>query len=427
MKLQSIFQMVLSVSILNQLAESKKYQPRIYTSITKNEAFLIFLLVLSPMLEIFASIDPRLINGTLFGTSLANAISTLMCITLGFLCFASNLSSGKSIRIPSSFVLITLFLSFSAISGAVLNQSFIGSLSALAIILFATTINFETLNLVRVVWFSKVSLFFVFLIVLSINPSILVDCRLDKCLVFSQSIDNRYGGNSLGLTIALISILSLFFISGFLRLILTIIIDITILLIPGSRTALAGYLFIATCFIFMYLAKSAKMRKYFGYILIVFAFIVSMFPIYGSYQETSFTRRGVLWKVALRLISEHGIIGYGPSFWSYQKGSGGFDANYGTHNIWLDYLVGFGVLGALLLFMTILLILRNSNREAGILLASALLVLGTTESILLLWRPTIGIGFFTVFYVQSLRAELRFRVGPHALADHLSRRLNDSK
>lgn len=413
LKVVSIFQLVIALSILNQFAKSKKSKSHIFSLTSKNELFLILLLVSTPILEIFASINPNIISNSLFGTSLANAFSTLLCMAIGFFCFAMNLVSRNATRIPTSFVLMTLFLLFAAISGVVLNQSFIGSLSALAIMFFATSLNLESFSLMRVVLISKLSLFTSFLVVLSINPNILVDCRLDKCLVFSQSIDNRYGGNSLGLTIALISILSLFFIQSIWRLLLTIVIDTIVLFIPGSRTAIVGYLFVSTCFIILYTTRSPKMRRYFAYTLMLIAFIISLFPIFGSYGESSFTRRGILWKVALRLVSEQSVIGYGPSFWSYQKGSGGFDANYGTHNIWLDYLVGFGIVGTFLLFLTVLLILRNSNREVGILLTSTLLVMGTTESILLLWRPTIAIGFFTVFYVQSLRPELRFRIGCH--------------
>jgi hypothetical protein len=118
----------------------------------------------------------------------------------------------------------------------------------------------------------------------------------------------------------------------------------------------------------------------------LFTIAFTTFPLWGKFTEKAFTERGYLWIFARSEFHDVGLIGFGPSYWTHLGTSMGFPSNYGTHNMWMDVIIGFGYFG-LIIFIWILSSLKKNLKEVSVFLIFVSLIFsGMNESTFILWK-----------------------------------------
>ena len=211
------------------------------------------------------------------------------------------------------------------------------------------------------------------------------DCRLDKCFISPLIFSVQNAGNGLGISTLLIAMV-LMPLSKRAEFLYLFAIFAYVLILSGSRSSLLVFL-IMTIVIGFSNALQSKKQKILGKILLVTFIFISTIPTFYNFPGSAFTYRGILWIGAKGIIKHAEITGNGPSFWVRLGNDFGFYANYGTHNIWLDYSVAFGIWTCIVLMVWILRAYINIEAEFAPLryLLLAMVLLGTVESDLYMW------------------------------------------
>ena len=354
---------------------------KIIFSQNKQTIFFISIFLSVPTFFSVISIALPKLNQQVIGTNLGSVVSLFVVVSSFILLYIFNTRKVFEINLQLFFPILTL-TTFAVISGIILGQSWLAPLGILIIQLLALTNQLTKSE----IWISGLySLLSISteLLVLSIFFPIFENCRSDKCFVFPQVFSTSIGGNGLGLDLFSLIILVIFLseMSLFDKWIF-IISSGLLLLNASSRTGLFSFLFVVHLFAFKNLYIKFRLLPLLFWMIVAY----TLFPIWGTYSEKSFTERGYLWIYAKSLAGEAGITGLGTSYWTRLGTSHGFPSNYGTHNIWLDTLIAFGVIG-LILFVWILVNfgLKCPDHQLKLLFLSALFT-GMNESTLIIWK-----------------------------------------
>lgn len=243
------------------------------------------------------------------------------------------------------------------------------------------------------------------LIAIVLVPSVVTDCRIDKCGAAGRVLTSPFAGNGnvLGLTIALLLPFALSNTRVLQALGLTAAVIFTAEL-AGSRTAYIGIGFVVVMS-FLLRVVQGRARTYVLVVGLVGALGVSLFPAVMISDDSSYSYRGALWNDAKEFISGHLMFGRGPTFWEIYGQSSVYDANYSPHNGWLDTVLSVGLVGTLVIVAAVALkvfVSAPPEREAVIIYFSGILGISTLESI-----------FVPAFFgIVPCIAVLPFFVGP---------------
>ena len=315
--------------------------------------------------------------------------------------------NGPDIKILSQYLrILPAFLALIALLEAfALNQGWIQPLFCFSLFVLCSNLRVSNAEAIKSVKFSLLLLTLGQLIPV-LNGTGLESCRLDKCFLSSKTFTTLNAGNRLGLELLFLSSFLLPLIRGRTRIVFGIFV-LYLSVLAGSRTGFVVLLLILF-FLFIENALNEKMRNLFLRLCLFTLLAISVIPASFTFKGSAFTYRGVLWEFARRLISSSPWTGYGPSYWVRLGLQYGFDANYGTHNIWLDCSVALGVWANMFLLLWILLTFAAFTRRfpAGRYLVLALVAAGTVESVLSFW--------FTAFAIPIIVSAIIFANNQHS-------------
>ena len=325
----------------------------------------------------FIPILNKKVVGTNFG-----AILSLIVVALSFTLLAIAKVRENSPKHIGTFALFVALSLYSTAYGISERQSWLVSLGMMIIQCMACLISLRCNEVWRACT-NAVVIISVSLFILSFYIPIFENCRQDKCLIFPQVFSVSVGGNGLGMDLFPI-LAAVLFLSR--RTLLSNVLCITsstlLILSSSSRTGIFAYGFS----IFLFAFRHIIFRYRFEHVLFYSTVAYTTYPLWGNFSEKAFTERGYLWKFARESISDAGLIGYGPSYWTRLGSSLGFPTNYGTHNMWLDVIISLGYLG-LLAFLGIWLRLKKLAEGSNLILViTSLMFTGMTESTFILWK-----------------------------------------
>ena len=362
--------------------------------------FISALTSLSPVFYFLSVIFPGKLESSLAGTNLGVVIQAVIMGISSLLVVLKELGFGKIQSVGLPIVFLGIYVIWAAITGVLLDQSWFGAISLMPILLAIAIGKFSTKEIEIGLWLSLATItlgaFFI-----SLSRDGLTDCRFDKCLVFSKTFDFGGSQNGFSISVALLGMALMHIQKSFRLRLVVFCIFLYLALLGGSRSAVYTLLIIGTILIFSNFLRSRVQIWILMKITFVISIGISLLPVFVTFSDDAFTSRGVLWRNAKEQIKERLLSGNGQSFWTHQFSSGGFVANYGTHNIWLDNLVAFGIVGLVLFLLTIISLSRNRERLELNALLSAVFILGSTESTFQFWKLSGGIPFFLIIILFS--------------------------
>ncbi len=237
------------------------------------------------------------------------------------------------------------------------------------------------------------------------NSSLMIGaCRLDKCSVWGEALGPYGTGNALGLVLAATAAISLLVASSTFRFILIGVSSYVLVDLTSSRSAM--YSWAAAVVIALAYQWSKRKGRAFVITVVTIAATVatSVFTFFG-WTGLDFSERGALWLYAQDLIQAQPWFGYGSSFWVRGGGTDGIQLNYSTHNLVLELLVSFGVIG----FAAFAIALISACRSRGHLetslfttaLVGILFVMSITEVFSAPGRPYIMASFVVLVFVAG--------------------------
>jgi O-antigen ligase len=228
------------------------------------------------------------------------------------------------------------------------------------------------------------------------------NCRFDKCGFRAETLALGGTQNSFSIVIAGLSIVALLFTKRLNFFIIFSSFSLYLTSLGGSRTALIAQA-LCTTFLMFFKKEHLSLLKKISFIAIfLIVLLISALPVFLTFDRSFITGRGRLWEYAKESLGSNLILGNGPSFWTSLFSEAGFYANYGTHNIWLDSLVSFGLVGTFLFLLLILDIFKTSIFSPYGVLVLYVLLIGTTESSFQVWKFTHGTVLLFLF-LFSLR------------------------
>jgi hypothetical protein len=381
----------------------KSYDKSFFISI--RSVIMVFVLTsTSPLFYFLAVIFPGKLEASLAGTNLGVVIQALILTFASILVVINGLRTGNLQVVELSIIFLGTYVAWAAINGALLNQSWIGALSLVPLVLATAFGNFSMHDIELGLAWSLAIISSGALVIATFFDG-LTQCRADKCLVFEYTFNFGGSQNGFSISVALLGIALVFVQRSFRRRLYVLCLVIPLAILGGSRTAVYTLVGIGLVQLFSTISQNYGLIRILHKITFIGSLGLSLLPLFMNFSDDAFTSRGVLWRSAKQLINDSPIIGNGQSYWTHQFSSQGFVANYGTHNIWLDNLVAFGFVGLSLFIFTLLSIRRRRvNSERYVLLATVF-ILGTTESSFQLWKLSGGMPFFLLILLFSKEAK----------------------
>lgn len=397
---------MLSIFLLLMLITFKSIKERKHSSFKHTNFLIVIIWSGEPVLENlsfkFNFLNSQVVSGKLVLSDLIY-YALIVCALLIWV-FQSNLARNKdfekdvSVRAALPFLIALYALSQSVFLRQGWLQPFVCTFIYFLIMILPKKIKLEKIIL-------SVLYSFAFILVSQmihlLSSNSVTACRLDKCSLFTSVYNGN--GNGLGLRIMFISLFICTFITGRKKIALGTLV-LPYLLFLGGRTSLYVY---ALCFVLLQLINNIAISRR---ILLMksalfTAVVISLIPVFVTFKDESFTYRGQLWSSARRLWTQSLLIGHGPSYWVYMGGELGFVANNGTHNIWLDSLVGGGILaGMFFAFWAIKYGFAISSVQPEMLIVLvSLLLSGMVESVFSFWK--IAFGFPVIVSVLLLKLD----------------------
>ena len=363
----------------------------------------------SPLFYFLAVIFPGKLEAPLAGTNLGVVIQALILSFASILVVIKGLRAGNLQVVELSIIFLGTYVAWAVISGLLLNQSWIGALSLVPLVLAVAFGNFSMYDIeLGLAW--SLAIISAGALVIATFFDGLTPCRADKCLVFEYTFNFGGSQNGFSISVALLGIALAFIQKNFRRRIYVLCLVIFLAILGGSRTAVYTVIIIGLVLLFSTIFQNYALNRILHKITFVGSLGLSLLPLFMTFSDDAFTSRGVLWRNAKQLINDSPIIGNGQSYWTHQFSSQGFVANYGTHNIWLDNLVSFGFVGLSLFMLTLLSIRRKIVNSDLYLLLATVFILGSTESSFQLWKLSGGMPFFLLILMFSKETKILIQV-----------------
>lgn len=257
-----------------------------------------------------------------------------------------------------------------------------------------------------------------------IRPDIAMEaCRVDKCSIFGIVLTSPLTGNGNYFGVATVIFCSLAVVGlKPLASILTLSAAALVIESAGSRSAMIALVAVAA----FALSRIVSLRAGYllgAWIILPLGVVATVTTAVAELPADFATGRSALWSVARKLIAESPIWGWGPSYWTRQQVTSSFNANYGTHNIWLETGVAGGLIAVFALAFAAIAVLRVTNTHTRVVVVSlfiALAYLSVLESAVQVSRlgliPAAGL-IPVAIAAGSLPTQRSVRRGIHTVKD----------
>jgi len=348
---------------------------------------------ISPFLYFVSVIFPGQLENPLAGTNFGAVIQALTLSFASVLVAIRGLRTRKHQVVELPIICLGTYVAWAAINGFLLDQSWIGALSLLPLVLAIAFGDLSRHDIDLGLAWSLAIISTGGLVIATLFDG-LIPCRADKCLVIGYTFDFRGSQNGFSISVALFGIALTFVQKSFKTRLYVLCVVIFLTILGGSRAAVYTVLIIGILQLLSISFRNYAINRMLHKITFMLSLGISVLPLFMDFSDDAFTSRGVLWRNAKQLIIDSPIIGNGQSYWTHQFSSQGFVANYGTHNIWLDNLVSFGLVGLSLLIILLFSIMRKGVETELYLLLAAMFILGTIESTFQMWKLSGGMPFF---------------------------------
>lgn len=215
--------------------------------------------------------------------------------------------------------------------------------------------------------------------------TILGDCRADKCGFAGEALNSAFAGNGnlIGLATAVLVPFALHKVPlpsfGLILAATVLVAEVSV-----SRTAYGGIAVAVAATLAISYGPGRWFRGVIAACALTVALVLSLFPLYASYNPTDYSLRGYLWDRAKELVAESPLVGHGPNFWESLGKNALFDANYSPHNGWLDIAVALGAVGVATVVAAAVVHVRSTAPTARIVLVlyfSTILAITSFESL----------------------------------------------
>lgn len=179
-------------------------------------------------------------------------------------------------------------------------------------------------------------------------PTLIGDCRFDKCSSWGGQIGAAGSANALGMSLAFVGVVAVMELpwwrAGVVLGSVYLLVDLC-----SSRSALFPLALGAAALLGERALRGGSLVSVWRTVTFVvtgtFITLIAVLP----WLPNDFTDRGSLWLAARDLIADRPWLGYGVSYWVRLPQTATFYPNYAVHNLLLEMLVSFGVLGTLVL------------------------------------------------------------------------------
>lgn len=250
----------------------------------------------------------------------------------------------------------------------------------------------------------SVGLAAVVVIAVSNTSTLIGACRLDKCSLWGESLGPYGTGNALGLVLAASGAVSLLATASMAKFIVVAASSYILVDLSSSRSALYSWVAAVIIALAYKWSKRRQTRTVVTAATIAAGVITASFTFLG-WTGLDFTERGALWIYAQRLIESQPVFGYGSSFWVRGSNTDGIQLNYSTHNLFLEMLVSFGIVGVTALIFAIFLACRARGQIETRLFTTAVagifFVMSITEVFSAPGRPYLMASFVVLLFIAG--------------------------
>jgi len=240
------------------------------------------------------------------------------------------------------------------------------------------------------------------LLVVAGVPTLIGECRADKCSLWGQQIGQAGNANGLGMAVAFVGVVVGWRLSWW-RLVVVLVGVALLTDLSSSRSALLPLAFGLIAIVIERRTRGlvrTALRSVALVSVVGTIFVIGLWP----WPPSSFTDRAGLWRHALALALERPWFGWGLSFWVRQPETTTLDANYSAHNMLLETLVSFGIVGLILIVVGLFVVsgtVRPDARSMWFVATVCLLGGGVTEVVATAGRFYLVPGAFILLFILS--------------------------
>lgn len=191
----------------------------------------------------------------------------------------------------------------------------------------------------------------------------------------------------------------------------------------GSMSGLMGM----TCGVLLFLLLKRRYKICGVFVLVVLLFLIAgnhlpgVLPRDEVAVDTTMTQRLSVWHGALQGIAQQPLLGHGIMAYSMMNSQFGTYPTFHCHNLYLDTLLNFGVLGAAvfaIVFATqIVRMIRQVRMGASgnvgllVLMATAVIFIHGFTDVTIIWTQT-GMLYLLIFAASGIRAHRSYEWNP---------------
>ncbi|WP_146081628.1 O-antigen ligase family protein [Clavibacter michiganensis] len=207
------------------------------------------------------------------------------------------------------------------------------------------------------------------LILFGITGSVLGTCRMDKCSVWGQQLGTMGAGNALGLLVAVLAFAGVYTARSNFWAVANLIGTLLLVDLSSSRSGLVVWVFAVGAGALLRLTESValtvRIRLMAAALTVAVAGAVAV--AVTPWSPSAFTLRGILWLRAQDLIADNVLLGVGSSFWVRQPYTTAMRPNYATHNIVLESMLSFGLLGTVALVLALIAAILRADLQSRLI------------------------------------------------------------
>lgn len=294
-------------------------------------------------------------------------LATVFAIAITLIALENIITSKKVLTANNrlSLGILILFWAYALVNNYSHNARFSLQVILFPLTMFSLLISSGYQKILKVIAIAGAVIIFICVWMLITNPEIAFyngsNFIEDKAIIGNRILAGPFSHpNSLGAVMLIISPAYLSLKENYRNLLL--LLSFVVILMTGSRTSIFSFLI---WILILVLPAGRILRKRILLFVTFFSFIFMILLPFVTSQIGAFSNRGQIWINSRDYISRNPIFGYGVDFYSQQLGrNSNFISTAVTgHNLMIDILIKYGIVGILLLLIFFLIQLTRVYRS----------------------------------------------------------------
>ncbi|MCX6454849.1 MAG: O-antigen ligase family protein [Actinobacteria bacterium] len=300
-------------------------------------------------------------------TNAYQRLATVFAIAITLIALENIITSKKVLTANNrlSLGILILFWAYALVNNYSHNARFSLQVILFPLTMFSLLISSEYQKILKAIAIAGAVIIFICVWMLITNPEIAFyngsNFIQDKAIIGNRILAGPFSHpNSLGAAMLIISPAYLSLKEYYRNLLL--LLSFVVILMTGSRTSIFSFLI---WILILVLPAGRVLRKRILLLATFFSFILMILLPFATSQIGAFSNRGQIWINSRDYISRNPIFGYGVDFYSQQLGrNSNFISTAVTgHNLMIDILIKYGIVGILLLLIFFLIQLTRVYRS----------------------------------------------------------------